>query len=100
VWVTLRHARRAVIPSGALWQFDQYAWYFPYVNERLKRLDQLRGDLVLADWAAVSNKPGLTYDAIHLNLKGAALMAQTIRTTIDAEAHRQTIVIRHPKPGC
>jgi hypothetical protein len=39
VWVTLRDARRSVIPSSALWQHDRYAWYFPYVNERLRRLD-------------------------------------------------------------
>jgi len=60
VWVTLREAGRAVIPSGALWQYDAYAWYFPYVNERLRRLDGRRDDLVLADWAAVSRRAGIT----------------------------------------
>jgi len=94
VWVTLRHARRAVIPDGALWQFDRYAWYFPYVNERLHRLDRRRGDLALANWGAVSNEPGLTYDAIHLNPKGAALMATTIREAVDTAAHEQTVVTR------
>jgi len=100
VWVTLRHARRAVIPESALGQFDQYAWYFPYVNERLKRLDGLRGDLALANWAAVSNKPGLTYDAIHLNLKGAALMGRTIKSAIEEAAKAEAVVTSHPKPGC
>ena len=72
VWVTLREAGRGVIPSGALWQFDAYAWYFPYVNERLRRLDRVRDDLVLAEWDRVSKRTGVTYDAIHLNPRGAA----------------------------
>jgi hypothetical protein len=92
VWVTLRDARRRVIPRDALWQYDRYAWYFPYVNERLRRLDRRRDDLVLAPWDKVSDRRGLTYDAIHLNPEGAALMAETIDRTIQAEARRQTTV--------
>jgi hypothetical protein len=45
--------------------------------------------VVLADWTAVSNRPGLTYDSIHLNPTGGALMARTIRRAIRAEADRQ-----------
>ena len=95
VWVTLRDAGRGVIPSGALWQFDAYAWYFPYVNERLRRLDRIRDDLVLAEWDRVSKRTGITYDAIHLNPRGAALMARTIRAAIEAEADAQ-----RPPPPC
>jgi lysophospholipase L1-like esterase len=91
VWVTLRQARRGVIPASAFWQFDRYAWYFPYVNQRLRRLDGLRGDLTLARWGAVANRPGITYDAIHLNPKGAALMARTIKEAIRAAARAQRI---------
>ena len=98
VWVTLRDARRAVIPSSAQWQHDRYAWYFPYVNERLRRLGRARDDLVLARWDRVSNRTGLTYDAIHLNPEGAALMARTIRAAIRAEGERQTEVV--PPVGC
>ena len=86
VWVTLREAGRAVIPSRALWQYDAYSWYFPYVNERLRRLDRARDDVVLADWARVSKRVGVTYDAIHLNPRGARLMARTIRAAIDDAA--------------
>jgi hypothetical protein len=93
VWVTLRDARRAVIPSSSLWQFDKYAWYFGYVNERLRRLDRERDDLVLADWAAVSDRGGITYDAIHLNPDGAALMGRTIRSAIETEGKLQTVEI-------
>ncbi len=98
VWVTLRDARRSVIPASALWQHDRYAWYFPYVNERLRRLDRTRDDLVLARWDLVSDRRGLTYDAIHLNPEGAALMATTIRTAIRDEAQRQTELI--PPASC
>jgi hypothetical protein len=89
VWITLRDAGRGVIPSRALWQFDAYAWYFPYVNERLRRLDRRRDDLVLADWARVSKRTGVTYDAIHLNPAGARLMARTIRAAVEQAASAQ-----------
>ena len=98
VWVTLRDARRVVIPASAHWQHDRYAWYFPYVNERLRRLDRARDDLVLARWDEVSDRRGLTYDAIHLNPDGAALMATTIQKAIREESERQTRVV--PPPGC
>jgi hypothetical protein len=100
VWVTLRAARRSVIPSSALWQYDKYSWYFPYVNEQLRQLDRQRSDLVLADWAAVSNRPGITYDAIHLDPDGAALMARTIRASVEAAAKDDTRVIRPQAKGC
>jgi hypothetical protein len=100
VWVTLREARRAVIPPSARWQHDRYAWYFPYVNERLRRLDRARDDLVLARWDQVSDRRGLTYDAIHLNPEGAALMARTIHRAIRDEGKRQTKVIPPPPGDC
>jgi lysophospholipase L1-like esterase len=99
VWVTLRDARRSVIPASAFWQHDRYAWYFPYVNERLRRLDRARDDLILARWDLVSDRRGLTYDAIHLDPDGATLMARTIRGAIVAESKRQTRVVP-PSDGC
>jgi hypothetical protein len=94
VWVTLRDARRRVIPSDSLWQYDKYAWYFPYVNERLRLLDKRSPYVILADWARVSDRPGLTYDAIHLDPDGQALMARTIRQAFGREAERQVAVAR------
>ena len=82
-----------MIPAAALWQYDRYAWYFPYVNERLRRLDRARDDLVLARWDLVSDRRGLTYDAIHLDPDGAVLMARTIRRAIAAEGERRTRVV-------
>jgi hypothetical protein len=94
VWVTLRDARRGVVPASAHWQYDRYAWYFPYVNERLRVLDARSRTVVLADWAAVSDRRGITYDAIHLDPDGQRLMARTIRSALEGEAARQAAVER------
>jgi lysophospholipase L1-like esterase len=89
VWVTLREPTRKTVPPSGWRELGLYSWYFPYVNERLHRLDRRRSDLVLADWAAVSRRRGLTYDSIHLNPRGARLMAKTIRAAVFKEAARQ-----------
>ena len=65
--MTLRQPTPRTVPPHAVGELGQYSWYFPYVNERLRRLDRRRDDLVLADWARASDRPGLTYDTIHLN---------------------------------
>ncbi len=79
VWVTLREPSESVIPPEGRRQFQQYVWYFPYVNERLDALVARHPEVVLADWAAVSNEAGLTYDAMHLTSDGIRLMIDTIR---------------------
>jgi len=94
VWVTLREPQARFLPPAGRRELGLYAWYFPYVNERLRVLDRARDDVVLADWAAVSDRPGLTYDSIHLTAKGGLLMARTIRAAIAAEAARQARVAR------
>ena len=80
IWVTLREPSESVIPPAGRKQFAAYVWYFPYVNERLRLLPQRHPEVVLADWAAVSNESGLTYDAMHLTKSGIRLMIDTIRT--------------------
>jgi hypothetical protein len=82
VWVTLRDPDRANVPPQGAYQYRTYAWYFPYVNERLHRLARANGDLVLADWAAISSRRGLTYDAIHLDPNGAVAYARMIRRAV------------------
>jgi hypothetical protein len=89
VWVTLREPTARTVPPHARGELGQYSWYFPYVNERLRRLDRRLDDLVLADWAAASKRPGLTYDSIHLNQEGGRLMARTIWAAVSREARRQ-----------
>ncbi|MGH2631299.1 MAG: hypothetical protein ACRDHI_12200 [Actinomycetota bacterium] len=82
VWVTLREASRPNVPPAGKEQHATYAWYFPYVNERLDRLDRRHGELVLADWAKDSNRPDITYDAFHLDPDGALLYARVIRRAV------------------
>ncbi|MDX6665642.1 MAG: hypothetical protein QOG68_1848, partial [Solirubrobacteraceae bacterium] len=89
VWVTLRHADRANTSSNHWGELNLYAWYFPYVNERLHLLDAQRNRLVLADWAHLGDRRGVTYDSIHLNSTGGHLMQLLIEKTIYREAHRQ-----------
>jgi len=79
VWVTLRNPDPSVIPANALAQAGKYNWYFPYVNERLDALAERQPTVAIADWAAVSNRVGLTYDAIHLKPLGARLMSEVIK---------------------
>jgi hypothetical protein len=85
VWVTLRDPDRASVPAQGSYQYRTYAWYFPYVNERLRRLARANDDLVLADWAAISNRRGLTYDAIHLDPDGALAYARMVRRAVEDE---------------
>ena len=79
IWVTLREPSEEVIPPEGRRGYEQFVWYFPYVNERLDALIARHPDVVLADWAAVSNEAGLTYDAMHLTSSGIRLMIDTIR---------------------
>ena len=63
VWVTLRDAPRSAIEPEDLEQFDSFAWYFPWVNQRLQALDRERTDVSLADWTRLGDRRGITYDA-------------------------------------
>ena len=89
VWVMLREPTPRTVPRYAVRELSYYSWYFPYVNERLRRLDRRRDDVVLANWAKVGDRPGITYDSIHLNTRGGHLMAHLIRRRINNEALRQ-----------
>jgi peptidoglycan/LPS O-acetylase OafA/YrhL len=78
VWVNLREPVKAVIPKKSMKEYDRYAWYFPYVNERIDLLAVAYDNLVIADWRGVANVPGITGDLIHLNQVGYRLMRDTI----------------------
>jgi hypothetical protein len=88
VWVNVRQPTRRVTPRS-YWDQLKQLWYLPYVNERLRRLDRARDDLVLADWNGASRRPGLTYDSLHVKPRGAKVMARTIRAAIVTESRRQ-----------
>ena len=83
VWVTLREVKPQFISASAWVQVQPYYWYFPTVNQHLRAALSRHPELVLADWAAVADEPGLSYDAIHLNATGAARYARLLRTEVD-----------------
>jgi peptidoglycan/LPS O-acetylase OafA/YrhL len=82
VWVTLREPSPAVVTDRGRSQYQLYAWFFPYVNERLRALVVRHPEVALADWRAVSDKPGVTYDLIHLSSMGAKLMTRIITDAV------------------
>lgn len=87
-WVTLREVKPEYISPGAWQQVQPYYWYFPTVNEHLRAALARHPDLTLIDWAAIADRPGLTYDAIHLNTFGAAEYAGLVARTVQATATR------------
>ena len=90
-WVTLREVQPQYITVGAWNQVQPYYWYFPTVNEHLRQALDRHPQLSLVDWASVADRPGLTYDAIHLNSFGAHeyanLLADTVLTADTRLAH-------------
>jgi hypothetical protein len=103
VWVTLRELAADIVPSSgvSVSQYHRYAWYFPYVNERLRAIKQRHPEMALADWAGAAHQTGLTYDAIHLNPRGADLMAQVVKVAMGLGETRPkpaTIAATSPEP--
>ena len=87
VWVTLRELTPDLISGGtAAMQYRRYAWYFPYVNERLRAIKARHPEMAIADWSAAAQVTGVTYDAIHLNPRGSELMTAVVRTAIGTDA--------------
>jgi hypothetical protein len=78
VWITLREPAAELVTDAGRDQYRDYAWFFPYVNERIRALSGHHPELSVADWQAVSNVPDITKDLIHLNPAGARLMTDTI----------------------
>jgi peptidoglycan/LPS O-acetylase OafA/YrhL len=79
VWVTIREPDKSIVPKGWYEQYNRYAWYFPYVNERLYLLHERWPQFIsVADWTSISNQPGITGDLIHLNMKGIRMMVDLL----------------------
>ena len=88
VWVMLREISEKNIPiknKSARNQLEKAGFYFPYVNERLKAMRERHPDMGLADWPTAGDAVGNTYDAIHLNPRGANIMTAEIMKTVGLE---------------
>ena len=82
VWITLREPSPELVTAAGRDQYERYAWFFPYANERIRALSVRHPELAIADWQAVSNVPDLTKDLIHLNPAGVALMTATVTQAV------------------
>ncbi len=87
-WVTLRDVKPEFITASAWNQVQPYYWYFPTVNDHLRAAVARHPNLSLIDWAAIADRPGLTYDAIHLNTFGASEYAANIARVVMSAATR------------
>jgi hypothetical protein len=87
-WVTLREVKPEFITASAWTQAQPFAWYLPIVNVHLRAAVARHPNLSLIDWAAIADRPGLTYDAIHLNSFGAAEYAANISRVVMSTANR------------
>lgn len=87
-WVTLREVKPQYITASAWTQVQPYYWYFPTVNDHLRAAVARHPDLSLIDWAAIADRPGLTYDAIHLNTLGASQYASNAARVVMSTANR------------
>jgi len=86
VWITLREPSPELVTDAGRDQYERYAWFFPYVNERIGALAARHPELALADWRAVANRPELTKDLIHLSPTGVTLMTQIVTRAVLGEA--------------
>lgn len=87
-WVTVREVKQQFVSPSAWRQAQPFVWYLPEVNEHLRAAVARHPDLTLIDWAAIADRPGITYDAIHLNTLGASLYSELIRSTVMGDLHR------------
>jgi len=82
VWLTLREPSAGLVTDAGRDQYERYAWFFPYVNERIRALAERHPELTIADWRAVANQPELTKDLIHLSPSGVSLMTDTVTRAV------------------
>jgi len=86
VWITLREPTAELVTDAGRDQYERYAWFFPYVNERIRALAERHPELTIADWQAVANQPELTKDLIHLSPSGVTLMTETVTRAVLGES--------------
>ena len=87
-WVTLREVKPQFVSAAGWRSIQPYYWYFPTVNEHLRRAVLRHDNLTLIDWAAIADRTGLTYDAIHLTSFGAAEYSNNVARVVKGAVNR------------
>ena len=79
-WVTLREVKPQYITARRMEPGAAVLLVLPD-RERAPASGRSNGirNLTLIDWAAAADRPGITYDAIHLNTTGAQLYSSLVR---------------------
>ena len=90
-WVTVREVKPAFFSGWNSLSSNYKILYgkYPQLNGQLRAALGRHPELSLIDWADVSDRTGLTYDAIHLNTTGAGIYAQLAATTVGKAATRK-----------
>lgn len=98
IWVTLREVKQQYVSPSAWKGINAYYQYFPQVNDQLRAAVTRHPDLSLADWSAIADQSGLTYDAIHLSQKGqnlySAMLADAVNNVSSELASGTTTPVR------
>jgi hypothetical protein len=83
-WVTIREVKPAYYRywNGLSAEYKRLYGAYPTANNQLRRATDRHPQLSIIDWAAVSDRVGLTSDPIHLNLFGATTYAALARGTV------------------
>lgn len=90
-WVTMREVKPAYYRywNGLSAEYKRLYGAYPTANNQLRRATERHPQLSIIDWAAVSDRVGLTSDPIHLNLFGATTYAALARGTVVSGATRK-----------
>lgn len=90
-WVTLREVKPAYYShwAGLTAEYRSLYLAYPRANQQLRNATNRHPGLSVVDWAAISDRNGITYDAIHLNPTGAALYAGLMKATVVSGRTRQ-----------
>jgi hypothetical protein len=83
VWLTLREPPLGEHGVVSVWEQSGIANHYPAANAQLRAATTRWPQLALADWNAVADGPGLTWDGLHVTPAGGAAMADLLVDEID-----------------
>ena len=90
-WVTAREVSPAYYSgwNGLTAAYKLLYSKYPVLNSQLRNATLRHPSLSIIDWASISDRTGITYDAIHLNNTGAAAYSQIAASTIVRSTNRK-----------
>jgi hypothetical protein len=83
LWTTMREVVPGEVNQQSYWEVHGIAPFYPIANQQLKDARTRWPELRIADWAEIAHVPDITWDAVHLSPKGAALMGALLAEEIE-----------------